>query len=94
MVNGCLGSWIKCKCGLRSNASVRLAGLFIRLAELFVLLQPPSPLSPPLSPPPQHLISLQPVAILALRSTATLPSISRVPLKHIYIFFPVKMRSS
>jgi len=32
-----------------------------------VSLQPASPLSPPLSPPPQHLVGLQPAIILALR---------------------------
>ena len=35
-----------------------------------VSLQPASPLSPPLSPPPQHLVGLQPAIILALRLVA------------------------
>ena len=33
-----------------------------------VSLQPASPLSPSLSPPPQHLVGLQPAIILALRN--------------------------
>ena len=35
-----------------------------------VSLQPASHLSPPLSPPPQHLVGLQPAIILALNETA------------------------
>ena len=36
------------------------------MLEPVVSLQPASPLSPPLSPPPQHLVGLQPAIILAL----------------------------
>ena len=38
------------------------------MSKLAVSLQPASPLSPPFSPPHQHLASLQPTIILALRT--------------------------
>jgi len=37
--------------------------------RLAVSLQPASPISPPFSPPPQHLVNLQPTIILALMQT-------------------------
>ena len=38
----------------------------VPVPKLAVRLEPASPLSPPFSPPPQHLASLQPTIILAL----------------------------
>ena len=38
----------------------------VPVPKLAVSLQPASPLSPPFSPPPHHLASLQPTIILAL----------------------------
>ena len=42
----------------------------IPVPKLAVRLQPASPLSLPFSPPPQHLASLQPTIILALKHQA------------------------
>jgi hypothetical protein len=44
-------------------------GFLVPVPKLAVSLQPASPLSPPFSPPPQHLASLQPNVILALTSS-------------------------
>ena len=57
-------------------AHLSLSQTFLVLVpKLAVSLQPTSPLSPPLSPLPQHLVDLQPAIILALKHAYIRPYI-------------------
>ena len=63
-------------------AHLSLSQIFLVLVpKPTVSLQPASPLSPPLSPPPQHLVGLQPAIILALSEliTTNYPILDPIP---------------